>query len=51
METHAGTETEISLPGYYVFRKDRPKHKKPWKSSGGIAILVNIYGLRAGFGF
>ena len=40
METHAGTETDISLQGYYVFRKDRPKHKKAWKSSGGIAVLV-----------
>ena len=40
METHAATETDISLPGYYVFRKDRPKHKRAWKSSGGIAVLV-----------
>lgn len=40
METHAGSETEISLQDYYVFRKDRPKHKKAWKSSGGIAVLV-----------
>ena len=40
METHADTETDIALQGYYVFRKDRPKHKNAWKSSGGIAILV-----------
>ena len=23
-----------------MFRKDRPKHQKAWKSSGGIAVLV-----------
>ena len=40
METHAAAETDISLKGYYVFRKDRPKHQKAWKSSGGIAVLV-----------
>ena len=40
METHAGSETDISLQGYYVFRKDRPKHQKAWKPSGGIAVLV-----------
>ena len=40
METHANPETDISLQGYYVFRKDRPKHKTSWKSSGGIAVLV-----------
>ena len=40
METHAGSETDISLQGYHVFRKDRPKHQKAWKSSGGIAVLV-----------
>ena len=40
METHAGSETDISLQGYHVFRKDRPKHQKAWISSGGIAVLV-----------
>ena len=39
IETHANPETDISLQGYYVFRKDCPKHKKAWKSSGGIAVL------------
>lgn len=38
--TLAETSTDISLNGYYVFRKDRPKHKKAWKPSGGIAVLV-----------
>ena len=40
VETHAGKETDISMKGYYVFRKDRPKHIKTCKSSGGIAVLV-----------
>ena len=40
IETHAHQSTDISLPGYIVFRKDRPKHKKAWKSSGGIAVLI-----------
>lgn len=40
VETHADPNTDISLKGYYVFRKDRPKHKKAWKASGGIAVLV-----------
>ena len=40
METHANPETDFSLQGYYVFRKDRPKHKNAWKPSGGIAVLV-----------
>ena len=40
LETHANTQTDISLQGYYIFRKDRPKHKEAWKSSGGIAVLV-----------
>ena len=25
LETHADKSVDISLPGYYVFRKDRPK--------------------------
>ena len=25
---------------YNVFRKDRPKHRKAWKSSGGRAAFV-----------
>lgn len=40
VETHADSNTDISLQGYCVFRKDRPRHKKAWKSSGGIAVLV-----------
>lgn len=40
VETHADQTTDISLQGYYVFRKDRPKHQKAWKSSGGIAVMV-----------
>lgn len=40
IETHAEATTDVSLEGYYVFRKDRPKHQKAWKSSGGIAVLV-----------
>ncbi|MCG8032753.1 MAG: hypothetical protein JAZ03_11345 [Candidatus Thiodiazotropha taylori] len=40
VETHADNTTDISLKGYYVFRKDRPKHKKAWKASGGIAVFV-----------
>ena len=40
VETHADSKTDIDLPGYYVFRKDRPKNRKAWKSSGGIAVLV-----------
>ena len=40
VETHAGSNTDISLDGYYVFCKDRPKNKKAWKASGGVAVLV-----------
>lgn len=40
VETHAQSTTDTSLQGYYVFRKDRPKHQKAWKSSGGIAVMV-----------
>ena len=40
METHADKNVDISLPGYYVFRKDRIKHKNATKPSGGIAVLV-----------
>ena len=40
LETHADSNTDIYLPGYYVFRKDIPKQRKAWKSSGGIAVLV-----------
>ena len=40
METHADKNVDISLPGYYVFRKDRIKHKKACKPSGGVAVLV-----------
>ena len=40
METRADKNVDISLPGYYVFRKDRIKHKKACKPSGGVAVLV-----------
>ena len=40
VETHADSNTDISLKGYYIFRKDRPRNKKAWKASGGIAVLV-----------
>ena len=40
LETHADSDTDIALKGYYVFRKDRPKNKSAWKASGGIAVLV-----------
>ena len=40
VETHADSNTDIALKGYYVFRKDRPKNKKAWKASGGIAVLI-----------
>ena len=40
METQADTSTDISLPGYYTFRKDRPKNRKAYTSSGGIAVLT-----------
>ena len=40
VETHADSNTDISLNGYYVFRKDRPRNKKAWRASGGIAVLV-----------
>ena len=28
------------MKGYYIFRKKRPRNKKAWKASGGIAVLV-----------
>ena len=40
VETHADSNTDIALKGYYVFRKDRPKNKRAWKASGGIAVLI-----------
>ena len=40
LETHADKSVDINLPGYYVFRKDRTKHKNARKPSGGIAVLV-----------
>ena len=40
IEIHADKNVEISLPGYYVFRKDRIKNKNARKPSGSIAILV-----------
>ena len=40
METHADKNVDISLPGYYVFRKDRIKHKNACKPSGEVAVLV-----------
>ena len=40
METHADKNVDISLPGYYVFRKDRIKHRNASKPSGGVAVLI-----------
>lgn len=40
LETHADKNVDISLQGYYVFRKDRIKHKNARSASGGIAVLV-----------
>ena len=40
LETHANSNTEIHLPDYTVFRKDRLEHRKAWESSRGIAVLV-----------
>ena len=40
LETHANQLIDISLPGFYCFRKDRLKHKNAWRSSGGITVLV-----------
>ena len=40
VETHASSNIDISLDGYYVFHKDKPKNKKAWKASGGLAVLV-----------
>ena len=40
LETHADKSVDISLPGYYVIRKDRPKHQNARKPSGGIAVLL-----------
>ena len=40
VETHADSYTDIALKGYYVFHLDRPRNKKAWKASGGMAVLV-----------
>ena len=40
IKIHADKNVEISLPGYYGFRKDRIKHKNARKPSGGIAGIV-----------
>ena len=40
LETHADKSVDISLPGNYVFRKDRLKHQNARKLSGGIAVLL-----------
>ena len=40
LETHADKLVDISMRGYYVFRKDRPKNKNARTPSGGIAVLV-----------
>ena len=40
LETHADSNTDIYLPWNYDFRKGRQYHRKAWKSSGGIAVLV-----------
>ena len=33
-------DTPITMPGYFVWRKTRPKHKKAKRYSGGIAICI-----------
>ena len=40
VETHTDQTNDIYFNDYFVFRKDRPKHKKAWRSSGGIAVFV-----------
>jgi exonuclease III len=39
-ETHATLPNSISIPGYFTYQINRPKHKNARKGSGGIAILV-----------
>ena len=41
VETHAGSNTDICLDGYYVFRKDKPKkQKKSLEGIGRSSVLV-----------
>ena len=39
-ETQCNDDTPITMPGYFVWRKTRPKHKKAKRYSGGIAICI-----------
>jgi exonuclease III len=41
VETHAGPDDQISLPGYKTVSITRPKSKLARKHSGGIAVLIN----------
>ena len=40
LETHADKSVDISLPGYYVFRNDRVKHKTPVNLRGVLQFLL-----------
>ena len=40
IKTHADNAVEFSLPGYYVFRKDRVKYENAHIPSCGIAVLI-----------
>ena len=40
VETHAGSEDNISLPNYDTYQYNRPKIAKAYKHTGGIAALV-----------
>ena len=39
-ETQCNGDTPISMPGYFAWRKTRPKHEKAKRYSGGIAIYI-----------
>jgi exonuclease III len=40
VETHLSGTDDISLDGYSMFRKDRPKYKSAKRSFGGIAVFI-----------
>ena len=39
-ETWKKDETKLGLPGFWDISQCRPKHKKAWRHSGGISVLV-----------
>ena len=39
-ETWKGDDTKIELPGFWDFHQIRPKHRKAFRHSGGISVLV-----------